>query len=188
MAINVLIQKKRFMKKLFIYSFFIFISSSGIAQKDTVKLKDIQRNEMNVVTDRAPQAVYFLLGGSGPFLSAHYDRRFAKKVNGAGFSAGLGFFGVSGFTVVSIPISINYLIGRNTHFFEVAAGTTFVTGTTDLFNSSNSQSGSGFVHHINLGYRHQPTRGGFFFRGGISPLFVENEYITSYYLGFGRNF
>ena len=174
------------MKKLILYSLFIFLSSCCFAQRDTVKLREIQRNEKTVVTDRPPQAVYFLIGGSGPFLSAHYDRRFSKKVNGAGFSAGLGYFGVSGIGVFSIPVSLNYLIGKSTHFFEIAAGTTFVTATTDLFDSD--ETGSGFIHHINLGYRHQPSRGGFFFRGGISPLFIAGAYVTSYYLGFGRNF
>lgn len=175
------------MKKLPVCSILIFISLNCFAQKDTVKLREIQKSGREIVTDRPPQAVYFLLGGSGPFLSVQYDRRFSKKVNGAGFSAGVGYFGVSGLGVLSIPVSLNYLFGKNTHFVELAAGTTFVTATTNLFDS-DGETGSGFFHHINLGYRHQPTRGGFFFRGGISPLFAVGEHITSYYLGFGRNF
>ena len=65
------------------------------AQKDTVRLREISRNAKVVVTDRPPQAVYFLIGGSGPLLSVNYDRRFQKRVNGAGFAVGLGFFGES---------------------------------------------------------------------------------------------
>jgi hypothetical protein len=157
------------------------------AQKDTVNLREISRATNNIVTDRPPQALYFLIGGSGPILSVNYDRRFQKKVNGFGFAAGLGFYGISGISIFSVPVSINYLIGRNTHFMEVAAGTTFISAaTTDFFDGSGS--GSAFIHHINAGYRYQPTRGGFFFRGGISPLFYQGGYLTSYYVGFGHNF
>lgn len=156
------------------------------AQKDTVRLRDISRSTKNIVTDRPPQAVYFMIGGSGPLFSVNYDRRFQKTVNGLGFVAGAGFFGGSDISVLSVPVSINYLIGHSTHFLELAAGTTFVSAATDIFDSNNS--GSGFIHHINVGYRYQPTRGGFFFRGGLSPLFAEGEYVTSYYVAFGHNF
>jgi hypothetical protein len=172
-------------------SLFTIILSCSIsilfAQKDTVKLREISRQTKNVVTDRPPQALYFLIGGSGPILSVNYDRRLQKKVNGIGFAAGLGFYGISGISIFSVPVSINYLIGRSTHFMEVAAGTTFISAAaTDIFDGGGS--GSVFIHHINAGYRYQPTRGGFFFRGGISPLFSEGQYITSYYVGFGHNF
>ena len=40
-----------------------------LAQKDTVRLREISRNQKNVITDRPPQAIYFLIGGSGPILS-----------------------------------------------------------------------------------------------------------------------
>src|SRR6185312_8168067 len=89
----------------------VLILSIGIllAQKDTVHLKVISQNQKNIVTDRPPQAVYFLIGGSGPILSVNYDRRFQKRLNGAGFAVGLGFWGVSGASIFSIPVSLNYL-------------------------------------------------------------------------------
>jgi len=168
---------------------FTFISSILFAQKDTVKLRDIQKSQKSIVTDRPPQAVYFQFGGSGPLLSVNYDRRFGKKVNGVGFTAGIGFFKVDQVSIFSIPVSLNYLIGRRSSFLEVAAGTTFITATAFNFYDENERSaGSGFIHHINLGYRYQPSAGGFFFRGGISPLFAQEVFVTSYYLGFGHNF
>lgn len=176
------------MKQICLTSVFCLCIGMLFAQKDTVRLRDIAKNQKNVVTDRPPQAIYFLIGGSGPILSVQYDRRFAKRVNGFGFSAGLGFFGESGITIFSIPVSLNYLIGRNSHFLEIAGGTTFVSAAaTDFFDTENDKS-NGFIFHLNAGYRYQPTRGGFFFRGGISPLFFEREYATSYYIGFGHNF
>ncbi|MEO6327337.1 MAG: hypothetical protein ABIO55_00305 [Ginsengibacter sp.] len=175
------------MQKSFLLTFFLFVITYSFGQRDTVKLRDIQKNQQSIVTDRAPQAIYFQIGGSGPILSVNYDRRFAKKVNGAGFAVGLGYFGISGIGIFSIPVSLNYLFGKNSHFIEAAAGASFVTATSDLFND-DAQTGSTFIYHVNLGCRYQPTRGGFFFRGGISPLFISNGYLTSYYIGFGHNF
>ena len=170
-----------------LFILFTFISSVIFAQKDTVKLRDIQKSQKRIVTDRPPQAVYFQIGGSAPIISVNYDRRFSKKVNGAGFTAGVGFYSILGVSIFSIPASLNYLIGRNSHFVELAAGTTFATATSDLF-TDETETGSVFIFHINAGYRYQPTRGGFFFRGGVSPLFAQGATLTSYYVAFGHNF
>jgi hypothetical protein len=156
---------------------------STFAQVDTVRLKNISSKSV-IVTDRPPQAAYFQLGGNGPILSVMYDRRFGKKVNGLGFSTGLGFWAESDITIFSVPLQLNYLFGRQNHFIEFGGGTTFVTAAESFFDTD----ASGFIHHLNIGYRHQPTRGGFFFRGGFSPLFFESESVTSFYLGFGHNF
>jgi hypothetical protein len=175
------------MRRLLFFSSFILTVASVAAQKDTIRLRDIARSQKSIVTDRPPQAVYFQLGGSAPLLSVNYDRRFSKKVNGPGFAAGLGYFGESGISIFSVPVSLNYLFGRNSHFMELAAGGTYVSAAGDLFDFEEAEN-SIFIFHINLGYRYQPSRGGFFFRGGISPLFAQSEYATSYYLGFGHNF
>ena len=172
-----MIKKQIFLLILFCCPFIIF------AQVDTVRLRDISAKN-TIVTDRPPQAVYFQLGGAGPILSVMYDRRLTKRLNGIGFAAGVGFWAETGVTILSVPVQLNYLLGRQNHFIEFGGGTTFVTAAESFFDSN----GSGFIHHLNVGYRHQPTRGGFFFRGGFSPLFFESESVTSFYLGFGHNF
>ena len=175
------------MKKLLFTLTAFLVVAVAIAQKDTIRLKNDGEQKV-IVTDRAPQAVYLQFLGSAPILSINYDRRFSKKLNGAGFAAGVGFWGASGVSVFSIPVSVNYLFGRTSSFIEAAAGATYISATAlDLFDDSRS-SGSTVFFHINLGYRYQPTHGGFFFRGGISPLFLDGAYITSYYIGFGHNF
>ncbi len=178
------------MKRNLLTVFFALSISISFSQKsDTVHLRDIQRAQKNVVTDRPPQAVYFQLGGSAPIISVNYDRRFSKKVNGLGFSAGLGFWGASGETIFSIPASVNYLFGRSSSFIELAGGATFLSSSTlNLFDNNSRTKESIIFYHVNLGYRHQPNQGGFFFRGGISPLFFDGGYVTSYYVGFGHNF
>ena len=174
-------------KKILFFAVLVLgIEMHGHAQVDTIKLREINK-QSRIVTDRPPQAVYFQIGGSGPILSANYDRRFGKKLNGAGFAAGIGYWRDFGINILSIPVSINYLLGRKTHYLGVAAGTTFVSAEVDWFDSED-ETASGFIHHVNLGYRHQPASGGFFFRGGISPLFGGGDYATSFYQGFGHNF
>jgi hypothetical protein len=176
------------MRKVFLTLTLSLCIGSLFAQKDTVRLREISRNQKAVVTDRPPQAVYFLIGGSGPLLSVNYDRRFSKRVNGLGFTAGLGYYAELGASIFSVPASLNYLIGRKSHFLELAAGTTFISATIpDFFDSENS-SASGFIHHVSAGYRYQPIRGGFFFRGGFIELFSQGESATSAYLGFGYNY
>ncbi len=177
------------MKKITLASFFtLLITAFSFAQVDTIRLKS-GPGHRTIVTDRAPQAIYFGLGGSGPIFSANYDRRFAKKLNGFGFTAGLGFFGATGVSIFSVPVSINYLFGKQNHFLELGAGLTYASAASyDFVNDGSSGSGSTIFEHINLGYRYQPATGGFFARVGMSPLFFEGEYITSYYLGFGYAF
>ncbi len=170
-----------------VVSFFVLIMFTGtlLAQDDIIRLRNREKS-VATVTDRPPQAVYFQIGGSAPIISVNYDRRFSKKVNGAGFAAGLGFWGGTDVSVFSIPVSINYLFGTRSHFVEVAGGATFITASLDLFD--DDERGSGVLGHFNAGYRYQPSNGGFFFRGGVSPLFVSGGYVTSFYLGFGHNF
>lgn len=166
--------------------FLTFIICCSFAQVDTIPLKPTAgRANKKTVTDRPPQVVYFGIGGSGPIFSVNYDRRFGKKLNGVGFTSGLGFFGATGGSIFSIPASINYLFGKQNHFLKLAAGATLVIGSSNDFFDGNSSSGTVVIGHVNLGYRYQPATGGFFARTGVSPLFFEGEYVTSYFLGLG---
>jgi hypothetical protein len=178
------------MKKLIAFILFTIIAHTySAAQADTIKLSQINKGP-RIVTDRAPQAVYFQVGGSGPILSANYDRRFGKKLDGAGFAVGIGYFTDSEESIFSIPVSINYLIGRKTHFVELAGGATFVSDTYEDWWSGSGENitETYFIYHVNVGYRHQPATGGFFFRGGFSPLLDQDDAVMSFYLGFGYNF
>jgi hypothetical protein len=176
-------------KLLTLFLFTIIAHAYSSAQVDTIKLSEMSKGP-RIVTDRAPQAIYFQLGGSGPYLSANYDRRFSKKLDGAGFAIGIGYWGDSYESYFSIPFSLNYLVGRKTHFVEFAGGATFVSNTyEDWWGGGNgSITDNYFVYHMNVGYRHQPAAGGFFFRGGFSPIIDHDEFIMSFYLGFGYNF
>ena len=177
------------MKKIIFLIVLTFTICISFAQVDTIRLKNNGTTDnRRVVTDRPPQAIYFGIGGSGPIFSVNYDRRFGNKLNGLGFTAGLGFFGATGGSIFSVPASLNYLFGKQNHFLEAAAGATLAIGTSEDFLGGNSTTGSTIIGHINLGYRYQPAAGGFFARTGVSPLFFEGVYFTSYYLGLGYSF
>ena len=111
------------------------------------------------------QVIYGELLGNGIVFSANYDFRFTKSQKGFGMRLGLGFFGVSGSGIITVPVGINHLAGKAPDYFESGIGITYAKFTgTDFF------SGSGSWLVPSIGYRYQPEHNGFFWRIAISPL------------------
>ncbi len=140
----------------------------------------------------AAKSIYFELGGAG-LASFNYDMRFNKKEDGLGFKAGIGGFKVDGTGAIFVPLGLNYLFGKDQrNYFEVGAGVTIVSVTEryDDFNgtTSNDRFSATFGHGY-FGYRLQPKNGGFLFRAGITPIFLEDVFIP-YWAGisFGYKF
>lgn len=155
--------------------------------QDSVPASAYYKTTAPFVTNRSPQAAYLQGGGAGFFISANYDRRFAKRPNGAGFGIGIGYFSGGGASATTFPFSLNYLIGKQSHFVEVAGGATYTSGRLDF--GDIDVSGNFFFYHLNAGYRYQHPPGGFFLRAGVSPLFfTDSRDMTSYYLGLGYSF
>jgi hypothetical protein len=160
---------------------------TGIAQaQDTVFLRKENRRGMqddrNIVMDRAPQAVFLEVFGRGGILSFNYDRRFGKKPTGLGFTVGAGYVDDGEFGVLSIPISVNYLMGNRGKYFEAGAGVSVFSSESNLFDTDQSVLG-----HLIFGYRRQPISGGFNFRAGVN-VFV-GDIVTPYpYVSFGYGF
>ena len=72
--------------------------------------------------------VQFETLGPGGLLSFHFDSRFKRTINGPGYTVGLGAapYGLLGEScnrggVITIPVGLNYLFGKD-HYFEVGAG------------------------------------------------------------------
>lgn len=162
--------------------------------QDTVSLKH-ESQKSRVYTDRPPQAVFAELGGNGIVLSINYDRRFNKRTTGLGFRAGLGYSFDSYTPFVSLPLAINYLMGRRNSFFEVGVGETPVFIGT-LKNYGNISIGDEnfddkdvvLFTMLNVGYRLQPVRGGFNLRAGFMPLFTRSATAILPYVSLGYNF
>ncbi len=170
--------------KLKIVIAILFVANFSNAQ-DTIKLSkshlNPQSERFKVVTDRAPQLVFMELGGPALLISANYDSRFEKRTDGLGFRAGFSTFKVRDFGIGIFTLGVNHLVGNNKkgRFFESGINYTLAT-------ARNTESG-GFVS-LTVGYRSQPVQGGFCFRGGITPVFIDDVIFPYPYLSFGYNF
>jgi hypothetical protein len=179
------------MKKTLIFICTIVFCSHNLFAQDTIHLKHTVNKVL--VTDRAPQAVFGEVFGRSIVFSANYDRRVFNRVDGLGYTIGLGYISVgddgnSNVGLFSIPITINYLLGNNGKYLEIGAGATYfdanVTGSGDV-----SEGSSTIIGTMTIGYRSQPINNGFMFRAGINPFFFKNNFIPYYpYISFGYSF
>ena len=130
-------------------------------------------------TKRA-QNVFVELGAQGLMFTANYDTRFGNRRDGLGGRIGAGAFSVDGITLVTVPVSLNYLLGEGKNFFEIGAGVTYAS----LAAEADSFFGTGdtFIGTMAFMYRLQPLNSGFSFRGGFTPIFTSEGFIP-YYAG-----
>jgi len=138
-------------------------------------------------TKRA-QNVYVEILGQGLLFSANYDTRFSNKRNGLGGRIGFGGIGGSGDSFISIPVSLNYLLGNGKNFFEIGLGATYASlSTNDDFFFGDG--GSNVIGTMAFMYRLQPEKTGFSFRGGITPIFSSDGFVPYYFgLSLGYTF
>lgn len=135
-------------------------------------------------TKRA-QNVFVEFGGQGILFSANYDTRFGNRRDGLGARGGIGYVSVDGTSVTTIPVSLNYLLGKGKNFFEIGLGATFASaklGNDFLSDDNSNDSGSGFVGTMSFMYRLQPVDSGFSLRAGFTPVFNSNYFIP-YFAG-----
>ena len=136
------------------------------------------------------QTILVEVGGPG-FISANYDFRFGQTRNAWGGRAGVGYISAGGAGLLTIPVQVNYLLGKGGHYFEMGAGATYTVATLEIsYDEERSKAyGDGLMGTMTFGYRKQPVEGGFNFRAGISPVF-RKDYFLPYlpYLSVGYSF
>ncbi len=137
-------------------------------------------------TGRA-QNVFVELGGQGLLFTANYDTRFSNKRNGIGGRAGIGYLAVDGDHLTTVPIGLNYLLGKGKNFFEIGLGATLVSlgsNNGDFFfsNDNGNNSESTVIGTMSFSYRLQPIDSGFSLRAGLTPIFNADGFIP-YYAG-----
>jgi len=159
----------------------------------------------------ATRSIYVELGGAGLPYSLNYDFRFDKaKIDSWGMRIGAGGWAInegnnSSTSLLTIPVQITRLLGRDRHYFEVGGGATYVrfretstfydgariqTRTYEdwdfILNTGNTPS---LMGTLNLGYRKIPTDGGFTFRANLNPIFNHNGFWPLWFgVGFGYAF
>lgn len=125
--------------------------------------------------------------GPGSLYSLNFDTRFLKRERGLGYRIGIGGspLGTLGESCnsgvqVSLPLGLNYLFGKNTHYIEVGGGIVpTITGGTKVYcldmKKSFFSDETGTYEYILAGYRYQPDKKkGFTYRAFISPLFQKD--------------
>ena len=138
---------------------------------------------MQPVMSQRNKSVFLELGGNGLGLSANFDARFTKTEKGLGFRVGVGVLpGVSiggnddptffsWPTIFSIPVGLNYLVGKAPNYFEVGLGATYLygKGRFTFFLLPVDSTLSTFMFIPSAGYRLAYARKSFQFRSFISP-------------------
>jgi hypothetical protein len=132
-----------------------------------------------------PKAVYAEFGGQSIMYSICYDMRFFKHDGGLGASVGVGYLPIFLWDMLMVPTSVNYLLGKNGHYFEVGAGCTFASfGYSKLAfgKAAFSYAVYDVLATACLGYRWQPAAGGFLFRAGFTPFYelIGRELFSAY--------
>lgn len=134
------------------------------------------------------QNVFVELGGQGLLITANYDSRFGKRRDGLGGRVGIGYIAADNdHSATTIPLSLNYLLGKNNKFFEIGLGTTFIASKSNgsyFFEDDNSQveKNSHVIGTMSFTYRVQPVDSGFSFRAGITPIF-DGAFFMPYFGG-----
>ena len=131
------------------------------------------------------KAVYAEGFGHGVLYSLNYDQDLDNSPGGWGFRVGISFIPIHNSDFISIPATLNYLIGQGPHFFDLGAGLSYYRGDASFIEDFGNSHLS-FI--ANVGYRYQKPRG-IFFKAGITPI-LSKEFFAPYFPGvaFGYSF
>lgn len=130
---------------------------------------------LEAVSTKRAQNVFVELGAQGLVFTANYDTRLGNKRDGIGARIGAGAISIDGSTLVTIPASLNYLLGDGKNFFEIGLGATYANISVD--SDSFFGSGNTIIGTMAFMYRLQPVNSGFSFRGGFTPIFTSDGFI-----------
>ncbi|RCH56502.1 hypothetical protein DJ568_01190 [Mucilaginibacter hurinus] len=149
----------------------------------TALLSIVFLNTASAQTGKRAQNVYLEVGGPGLSISANYDTRFGDHRDGLGGRVGVGYLPAAFFSIVAIPVQLNYLLGKKSHFLELGAGATYLKIGDDNGNDKDNKFLSfnaitGVMGTATVGYRYQPVNGGFNFRVSANPIVEETVQFT----------
>lgn len=175
------------MKKLFSLLMTALLFTTMLsAQENVTNEMGQQTLGMSEKPQRRAMAVYAELGGAGVnLLGLNFDTRLSKRPDGLGVRAGVSFFAFSDATLTTIPIGLNYLLGKRGKYFDVGLGVTAAFGSYRSHYSHYDNSNGMFLEEskkeiwkasrvtgtMTIGYRKQPIDGGFMFGVGVTPIF-----------------
>lgn len=132
-----------------------------------------------------------------PF-SFNFDTRFKKGTNsGIGGRIGIGGFAIDDEHMVTVPLQLNWLFGKEKNFFELGIGATYLNYRgyeyyEDYICDANGCRPMGKLYAgdfilpisnrnsvmgtLNFGYRRVPAGSGFMWKAAITPVFNDNGF------------
>lgn len=157
------------------------VYESGRVESYLKQTESITNKSYSANGDKRAQNIFIELAGQGLLFTANYDTRFGIKRDGIGARAGVGIVAVDGSNMLTVPVSLNYLLGKGNKFFEIGLGATYLglNGDDDSFFDENE---SNIIGTMAFMYRYQPEDRGFSFRGGLTPVF-NSDFFLPYFLG-----
>jgi hypothetical protein len=172
---NYIYKMKKILLPLFIGGFFLLC---------TGWITSVRAQESKNVTQ-----IYFEYGGASPAYSINVDTRFSETNKGFGARLGVGYQWDGPQRAWSVPMQINYLLGKRKHFFEPAIGLTYYKNNLEGSTwGMNSNKGSSVFGTLSLGYRFQPQIEGISVRGGVAGAYGSFLPIVVPYLSVGYAF
>ena len=150
----------------------------------------------------APNGIYLELLGNGLLYTINYDRFISDDISLRGGFEYIGLAASSGtesasISMMLIPITFNYFLTSHDHGkpgsskFELGAGIVIVNISGSASGNAGelvSGSGTGIAGTATIGYRLQPSDGGFIFRIGFTPLIGAGGFLPFGGLSFGFAF
>ena len=161
----------------------IIILAISVIAGNYVNAQNATATKSSRLDSTRAQNFYVELGGPGIIFSANYDTRFSNTQDGLGGRVGIGGLSSGSSSIFTMPLQLNYLLGKDDKFFEIGVGVTINSGNIGgIFNSST-------IGTMVFGYRLQPKNSGFSFRAFVSPVFDGSNF-TPYFVGlsFGYSF
>ncbi len=137
------------------------------------------------------QSIYAEYGGPSAIYSVTYDTRLTRSNKGWGVRAGLGFLPSQGINNISVPVQVNYLLGKTRHFFEAGAGATYFHGNRSSSWFGSPEEGSLVFGTLSASYRYQTLSRGITARIGITGIagsFNSNSIAALPHIGVGYRF
>ena len=138
----------------------------------------------------ARNSIFLELAGNGLLYSLNYDHKLFNHL-----SARIGgmYLGVQeratnqSVSLLAVPIMANYLVGNGSSRLEIGAGVTVGRAGGNINTGDIDQGAFGWFTST-IGYRLQPTNGGFLLRVGLTPHFTSQGILPWAGLSLGGTF
>lgn len=120
-------------------------------------------------TVKRVNAFYIELLGNAFTYAFCYDMRFRNSSDGPGGKIGIGAVIIADFFTWSLPVQVNWLLGKDGRYFEIGGGGTIWGGGINIGGLGDEEI-TRVTGTMTFGYRRQPPDGGFLFRIAMTPF------------------